>query len=273
MRCVTPIRLKNDRIYNGTTYQVRNVPCGRCYACLMNRREQWTIRLTEELKVSKSAFFITLTYEDENLPINDGVATLDKKDVQDFMKRLRHTQNEKIRYYISGEYGPNTWRPHYHGIIFNLIGSKSVVENKLFEAWKKGFISIGNVTKGRIRYVSGYIVNKQEFVDFEALGLQAPFALMSRRPGIGADYIDKMKKWHQATDERFYYPENSQKKTLPRFYRDKIYTDVQKSVNALKMEKKDICDPLPDISFKELQERILHANDQYLKQQKKNKQI
>lgn len=49
-----------------------------------------------------------------------------KKDIQDFLKRLRlkidklniNENEKKIRYYISSEYGPRTFRPHYHGVLF-----------------------------------------------------------------------------------------------------------------------------------------------------------
>ena len=49
-----------------------------------------------------------------------------KKDIQDFLKRLRkkitefidNEKDRKIRYFIASEYGPTTLRPHYHGVLF-----------------------------------------------------------------------------------------------------------------------------------------------------------
>jgi len=55
--------------------------------------------------------FITLTYDNENLPEN---ATLVPKDLKDFQKRLRYHANIDLRFFSVGEYGEKTQRPHYH---------------------------------------------------------------------------------------------------------------------------------------------------------------
>jgi hypothetical protein len=65
---------------------------------------------------NQTACFITLTYDDRNLP-NDH--SLNKKHFQNFLKRFRKAIHpQKIRYFMCGEYGDDTWRPHYHAIIF-----------------------------------------------------------------------------------------------------------------------------------------------------------
>ncbi|AXB22553.1 replication initiation protein [Lynx canadensis associated microvirus CLP 9413] len=47
--------------------------------------------------------------------------TLAKRDFQLFMKRLRKAfPDQKIRYFAAGEYGSETFRPHYHAILFGL---------------------------------------------------------------------------------------------------------------------------------------------------------
>ena len=71
--------------------------------------------MTEEAKLHKENCFITLTYNNNNLP---KYKSLVKKELQDFFKRLRKKYGEGIRYYACGEYGPKGKRPHYHAIIF-----------------------------------------------------------------------------------------------------------------------------------------------------------
>ena len=120
MQCVKPIRIKGKQ----GTYSFKNfsdgmyVPCGRCIACRIRKREEWTIRLLHELKYHADAVFVTLTYNDESLPINQkGYPTLRKKHLQDFFKRLRINldrdyHHRKIKYFACGEYGDCTGRPH-----------------------------------------------------------------------------------------------------------------------------------------------------------------
>ena len=45
------------------------IPCGKCLYCYQRKQESWRIRLQSEMKSSFSTFFVTLTYDDEHLPI------------------------------------------------------------------------------------------------------------------------------------------------------------------------------------------------------------
>ena len=95
------------------------VPCGKCIACLHNKRSDWQFRLRQEHKASKSSMFVTLTYRRKFLP--EG-GSLSKRDLQLFLKRLRKKdESVKIRYYAVGEYGSQRKRAHYH------LDRKSVV--------------------------------------------------------------------------------------------------------------------------------------------------
>ena len=62
MRCTRPETLEYHK--GGKT-----VPCGYCPACKHNERVGWTFRISEEAKHSKEAWFITLTYDQENVPL------------------------------------------------------------------------------------------------------------------------------------------------------------------------------------------------------------
>lgn len=118
------------------------VPCGRCDGCLLDRSRDWATRLMLEGMYHERMYFITLTYNDKFLPVVyhangitgevDGkIPTLCKSDIQYFNKRLRRAfNNEHIRFYLIGEYGPSTERPHYHGIYFGLPELKLIPSGK-----------------------------------------------------------------------------------------------------------------------------------------------
>ena len=113
------------------------LPCGKCPVCKMRRVNTWVFRMEEEMKVSSSAYFVTLTYDTVTVPITDrGYMTLDKRDFQLFMKRLRKLSANKLKYYAAGEYGELYQRPHYHLILFNLEDV-----NMIKETWNNGMLS------------------------------------------------------------------------------------------------------------------------------------
>lgn len=45
------------------------VPCGRCVACLKRRQTDYSTRILREVESASSMWFITLTYDNEHLPI------------------------------------------------------------------------------------------------------------------------------------------------------------------------------------------------------------
>lgn len=102
------------------------IPCGHCTGCRLDKSREWANRCLLELQQHKSAYFVTLTYDDAHVPTaysRSGAPTytLCKKDFQLFIKRLRkRVAPQRIRYFACGEYGGTTFRPHYHAIIFGL---------------------------------------------------------------------------------------------------------------------------------------------------------
>lgn len=164
-----------------------SVPCGKCNSCFAARASQWAVRCyCESLEHDRSSF-LTLTYADTTLP-SDG--RLVKKDLQDFFKRLRK-KVPTVRYFACGEYGDNTRRPHYHALLFGsdfLGGSSPFVEGHftnpvLDKIWGKGFVTIAPLSYSTICYTVGYVAKK--------IGDPDCFQIMSRRPGLGAKYVQK----------------------------------------------------------------------------------
>lgn len=148
--------------------------------------------------------FLTLTYDEDNIP--DG-HTLVKRDLQLFFKRLRKARDgQRIRYYACGEYGERTWRPHYHVLLFGAdffdarmrkqSDSGELVRydsNELWDLWPSGQHSIGGVTFESAAYCARYAMKKRTGPSADEYygGRQPEFSLMSRRPGIGADWLAK----------------------------------------------------------------------------------
>lgn len=232
--CISPMSIPR---VNGTGAADRiTVPCGKCSFCRKRRRDDWTIRLTEEMKDHHDAIFLTLTYNDENLIYADELPTLYKPDIQNFLKRLRKRLNFNIRYYAVGEYGGQTIRPHYHLIIFGL---SKLHENIIKLAWSNynkktkqyspiGSIYIGTVGIRSIKYVTKYHVNRNEHPD----GVEKEFTLMSTRPAIGANYVEKMVNYHSGNITKNYYTLYERKLHLPRYYQEKLYTDADREAMA-----------------------------------------
>ena len=182
MACYRPLDAwwSRERNENGNYYLVFNptkgfldkhlkVPCGQCIGCRLANSVQWATRMMHEAQENENNHFITLTYDNENLP-KDG--SLCKKHMQDFHKRLRDKfKNHKIKMFYCGEYGDKSERPHYHGIYYNLplddlelhttIGGNKLYTSKTIERlWGQGFTPIGNVTFESSAYVARYITKK-----------------------------------------------------------------------------------------------------------------
>lgn len=175
--------------------------CGQCMACRVNRRRVWTHRIMLEAGQHKDNCFASLTYNDDQLP--EG-GTLVPEHPRDFMKRLRFSlQPRKIRYYLVGEYGDQSERPHYHVAFFGLAnctrGRTRVNRdrvccencNAVGEHWPFGYAYLGELNQSTAAYVAGYVTKKLTAADDERLhGRHPEFARMSNRPGIGADAMD-----------------------------------------------------------------------------------
>ena len=243
MTCVSPIKIKNPQI-NRETLHGRDlymwVPCGKCPQCLKRRAAQWVFRLKQVDKHALTACFVTYTYDDDHVPITkNGYQTLDRKAHSLFMKRLRkelskQNYQSKMLYYVVGEYGGQTERPHYHSILFNLPELYIVNEHKMEKLWGLGRVQVDECTGASIAYVCGY-VNKQKF--FRNHGDQddrvAEFSFMSK--GLGKEYLTKQKKKHlKNKQEPYLVDEDGMKLPMPRYYKEKTFNEQEKANLALK---------------------------------------
>lgn len=178
------------------------LPCGRCIGCRLERSRLWAMRCVHEASLHDENCFLTLTYNDQHLPAS---GSLIKTEVPLFMKRLRKSLEPlKVRFFHCGEYGFKGSRPHYHALIFGyafpdrvLFSQKNGVDlyvsDSLNRLWGKGFCTVGDLTFESAAYVARYVLKKVTGPDAEDVyqGREPEFVTMSRRPGIGAGWIDK----------------------------------------------------------------------------------
>lgn len=220
MICVSPVSIQDPRQSLGSIRLT--VPCGKCGSCRHNRRVEWSFRLKEEYNHSTAAQFLTLTYTDDQLIWADSGPTLYKKHLQDWFKRLRKNTGQKCRYYAVGEYGTTTQRPHYHVILFNLQPKYLATA---IEAWHHGHLHVGEVNEATIHYTTKYHVNYDKTVE----GRAPEFAVMSRKPGIGAQYVPRARKWHE-DNGNLYVINNGYSQRMPRYYKEKIFSADQRAI-------------------------------------------
>jgi len=204
--------------------------------------------------------FVTLTYSPEKLPAD---LSLDHSHVQKFFKRLRKYA-PNIRYFMCGEYGENTYRPHYHAIIFgfhfpdrklvNIRNGNRVYTSKLLEkTWGLGACEIGSVTFKSAGYVARYILKKQKELDQDTGELpyhnrKPPYTNMSLKPAIGKTYYETYKSDFFPHD--YAVMPDGRECPVPNYYRRLLQDDdpdLYEQLKAIRVEKaKDNPNNTPD---------------------------
>jgi len=242
---------------NGNTHPIA-LPCGQCMGCRLDKARAWAMRLHVEGLSHTQSCFITLTYDEENIPENDSLNPTDfNRFIRRFRKRLRPT---RIRYYGVGEYGGKFDRPHYHAIIFGydfpdrriyLDRGSYTIDNSIIlsNLWPHGHATVQNNSLEAAAYVSKYAVKKitgekakswYERVDTdtgEIVNLLPEFARMSRNPGIGSDWL---KKYYKDLYPKGYVTNGKGVKIPPPQYFNKLYEKwFPDEMEALRNERKE----------------------------------
>jgi len=188
IRCGAPIR-----VYG------RLVPCGKCFLCREAYARVLSHRIDLERGCHDDVAFTTLTYRPSDLP-SDGCLQL--RDMQLFLKRLRHQFRKPLRYYYCAEYGEKNYRPHYHAILF---GYPPCTKGKtyfrtdgqtplccepcklLFATWGLGRVECDAAGLGSGRYVALY-ATKGRMQPLPS-HLAPEFAKWSTNPGLGTGFL------------------------------------------------------------------------------------
>lgn len=235
--CLHPVIVNNR--YTGEQVAV---PCGKCSACVNSRSARWVQRIDEECRHHRYNLFLTLQYNDldipqfirlrkEDTPFIDGredwsyidsetgqilsfydssisrhtkadrefifdtkvLNVLSKRDVQLFLKKFNYYARQitnhygNYRYYICGEYGGRTFRPHYHVLLF--FDDQQIIENidsLLAKSWQHGNIYDPHPISGSAaQYVASYLNCTADLPSIYQHRQIRQFALFSKHPAIG----------------------------------------------------------------------------------------
>lgn len=222
--CWSPINYSKE-------YATFQLPCGKCLHCRLERARETATRCYHEAQMYQNNSFVTLTYSDEH---TNGRLIYD--DFQLFQKKLRNyifinllnkmfpdlseqTQKKlwketpkerrddiygkiKIGILVTGEYGDQTKRPHWHALIFNWRpddmvhkytsdrGDKAFSSKILDELWGNGITETGDITFESAGYCARYAAKKLVHGydgehDFE------PISRRSSKNAIGKRWIEK----------------------------------------------------------------------------------
>ena len=229
--------LNPKRIYNKYTDETLYVACRKCFRCRDSFASQWSTRIENECKQHRYSLFVTLTYDNEHLPLFSPLVMEDlhapvwssnrmcdsgkfipdsicrslppqkmedevcfaypcKKDVQDWFKRLRSaidyqlnknkTNEFRLRYFICSEYGPRTFRPHYHAILwYDSEELQRHISRLIRETWQNGNSVISLVNNSASQYVAKYVNGDTRLPSFLRTEFTSTFHLASKHPYIG----------------------------------------------------------------------------------------
>lgn len=262
MQCFNPIRLKDEK--KGC---FRDVPCGRCPACHSNRRNGWKLRLKNERKRFAHTYFATLTYDPEFVPVLEAheiyniihpVPVVSRRDIQLFLKRLRSRLTSEVRYYGVSEYGPTTYRPHYHIIFFTDV-PETDFRNAVDLSWSDskrlsdgsteytsmGFIKVDDIDHGtisakynwvkgknvgdrRINYLTKYVSMKTVLPSM-LREVAPPFVFCSKHLGDNflSDYIVSYYR-HCPIKSKLTVRFDGDTYYMPRYYSERLYSKLEK---------------------------------------------
>ena len=262
-----------DLMYNP---KVMLIPCGQCIGCRIRQREDWTTRIELEARdyPKEQVWFVTLTYDDDHVPgmltrtgeimrkvqytwkpgesRPESVQILLYEDIQKFLKRLRKAYRGKLRYFVAGEYGEQTARPHYHMILYgweptDLKNLYKIHHNGYYTSewlsnlWGMGQIQIAQAVPETYRYVAGYVTKKMYEIDgkkanaYYELGQTKPFACMSLKPGLGDHYYQEHKAeiWRQG----YIQCTNGKQAQIPRYYEKQMEAENPERLWRIKQNR------------------------------------
>jgi hypothetical protein len=204
-----------------------------------------------EAKLHERNVFTTFTYADDKLPLH---GSLHYPHFQGFMHRLRahvnykcpKEQRTRVRFFCAGEYGSKSARPHYHALIFNYQpadlrlygedGPNALYTSSVMDSlWTHGETKSGALTFESAAYCARYCIDKvtgdqseahyrvvTDFSTGEMHSLVPEFAIMSRRPGIGAGWFSK---YHSDVYPHGKCVVNGREVNPPKFY-DRMFERV-----------------------------------------------
>jgi hypothetical protein len=235
------------------------VPCGKCIACLRQKRNEWVFRLNSHMKDAQSAYFISLTYDDSHLPYSTlNVPTLVKEHLHEFLHNLvnegqrlwqehlkqqglkwqeRKKMRLSIRYFAVGEYGDDYDRPHYHVVLFDFPADRLGMVKAIEKLWKYEEImpDVHYASARLLNYITKYML--KEYDEDEQKFRQPPFRCMSK--GLGKNYVSRSRARQHILADNFLSNVGNAKYVLPRYIKTKLAETYYSEKHCIGKSDKD----------------------------------
>lgn len=208
--------------------------CGKCAECRKEKANAWRVRLSEELRHS-FGYFMTLTFSNEGfnnlceslgLPLDSNENSVATIGLRRFLERVRKDTKKSIKHWFVTELGEEKDRLHLHGVLFD---QRAVEYCK--KHWKYGNVYVGDYCNERtINYITKYMLKydiKHKYY--------TQIVLASK--GIGSEYFkrgDYKIERENALTRAGYVPvykfRNGAKIAMPKYYKDKLFSDEEKEM-------------------------------------------
>lgn len=209
------------------------VDCGVCVNCINKYKSAWKFRLIKEfeyysIEQLKRSYYVTLTmapeYYSEHKPV---VSILFRR----FFERIRKKTTKSVRHFFISERGEDDngeHRIHFHGFLFDI----SFNPNLIWSFWNYGFVKVKPCVNSEetlldfIGYCTGYITKDVSNVIVDKL--DKPFVFAS--PALGKSYSQdptNISYHHQGNTLIPFVLENNSVRSLPRYLRNKVFTESE----------------------------------------------
>lgn len=231
------------------------IPCGKCIECIKQKGRDWQVRLLEDIKHMKNAYFITLTFSDQSIaklsekteitgyPLDNYIAT---RATRLFLERWRKTHKKSLRHWLITELGhQNTENIHMHGLLW--FENKDDIL-KLDQHWQYGY-----TWKGIPIYEKNKIIGYQNYVNDRTIGYITKYVtkrdhlhqyynpIILCTAGIGKQYMlgtnCYRNRFKLENTNETYKTDTGYEIILPKYYKRHLYTDSQ--LEELWMQKLD----------------------------------
>lgn len=204
--CLNPITIRNLRKFQGLPTPFGyyfQIPCGKCVDCLENKISMQLGRLLAHAQQFNGyCIFVTLTIDNDKIPVNILYPGVEKSHLAPIIKAINNSNSRKgtnYSYFFTSEYGSETDRPHYHGLLYGFRNLKEA-EDFLHKYYKLGFITLSECNGARFNYIANSHISKCSHVPWYLADLESglmelcnkPFVLCSR--GLGYKFVEE-NKW------------------------------------------------------------------------------
>lgn len=187
------------------------------------------LRAWHESKMHENSIFLTLTYSPEHLESPFLIYRHWQTFIKDLRDRVGYLPEERISVMVTGEYGEENKRPHWHALLFNYCphdqkklrkterGDQVFESHFLTDLWSKGNVEYGAVTLESARYVASYALKKLVHGKDQDHRYH-PLHKTSSKNAIGKSWIEKY--WKHTFENGFVVLADGSEGNIPRYYED-----------------------------------------------------